>query len=99
MKENDWNFEQCQLNFLNFKIEPEDKTTLDSEDAVLVEDINHISDVIQWLEQLENLIGTTEPVIHDASGMGDDWPWVRSITEVEHFSWRLNQELDSLVKV
>ena len=36
---------------------------------------------------------------HHASGKGDDQPGVRSITEVEHLSRRLDQVHDSLMKV
>ena len=60
--------------------------------------MNRVSDIIERLEKLENLV-TTEPVKHHVSGIGDDRPGVRSITEAEHLSRRLHQVHDSLMKV
>ena len=57
-----------------------------------------MSDIIERVEKLEDLV-TTEPVTHHVSGIGDDRPGVRSITEVEHLSRRLDQVHDSLMKV
>ena len=41
---------------------------------------------------------TTEPETYHASGIGDDQPGVRSVTEAEHLSRRLDQVHDSLMK-
>ena len=56
-KEHDHDFEQCQVEILNF-IEAEDKAALDSEEAVFDEHVNCVSKII---EQLEDLVATTEP--------------------------------------
>ena len=60
--------------------------------------MNRVADIIERLEKLEDL-GTTEPVTHHASGRGDDRPGVRSATEAEHLSRRLDQVHVSLMKV
>ena len=79
-------------------IEEEDQAALDLEEIVFDEHVNHVSDVIERLEKLRDLV-TTEPVTHNASGIGDDRPGVRLITEAEHLSQRLDQVHDSLMKV
>ena len=60
--------------------------------------MNRFSDIIERLDKLEDLM-TTEPTTHHAAGIGDDRPGVRSITEAEHLSRRLDQVQDSLMKV
>ena len=60
--------------------------------------LNRVSDIIERLEKLEDLV-TTEPVTNHASGIGDDRLGVRLITESEHLSRQLDQIYDSLMKV
>ena len=97
-KEHDRDVEHRCLEVLNF-IEAEDKVSLDLEEAVFDEHVNHVSDIIKQLEQLEDLVATTEPVMPRASGKGSGGPEVRSITEVERLSRRLSLVHDSLMKV
>ena len=61
--------------------------------------MNCVSDIIERLEKLEDLVGTTEPVMPHASDKGDSRPQVRSITAAEHLSKRLSQVQHSLMKV
>ena len=71
---------------------------LAEEQAVLDDHENKVEDMIK---RLEDLVVTTEPVTHHASGIGDDRPedTRRSITEVKHLSQRLDHVRDSLMKV
>ena len=73
----------------------EDTEVLTEEQADLDKHENKVEDLIECLEDLV----TTEPVTHHSSGIGDDRPGVRSITEAEHLSRRLDQVHDSLMKV
>ena len=97
--EHDRDFEQCHLEVLNF-IEAEDKAALDSEEAIFDEHMDRVTEIIEQLEQLEHLVGTTKPVMPHASDKGDGTcrPVFRSITEAKHLSWRLSQVQDSLMK-
>ena len=58
-----------------------------------------VTEIINRLEQLEDLVGTTEPVMPHTSDKGHGRPEVRSISEAEHLSRRLSQVQDSLMKV
>ena len=58
-----------------------------------------ITEFIEWLEQLEDLIGITEPVMPHASDKGDGRTEASLISEVEHLSRRLSQVQDSLTRV
>ena len=97
-KEHDREFEQCHVEVLNF-IAAEDRAALESEEAIFNEHMDRITEIIEWLEQLEDLVGTTEPVMPHASDNGDGRAEVRSISEKEHLSRRLSQVQDSLTKV
>ena len=57
------------------------------------------SHFIEHLEQLEDLLGTTEPVMSHTSDQSIGRVEVRSISEVEHLSRKLSQVQDSLTKV
>ena len=69
------------MEVLDF-IEEEDQTALKSEENVFDEHVNRVSDIIERLEKLEDLV-TTEPLTHHASGIGDHRPGVRLATEAE----------------
>ena len=97
VKEHDQEFEKRHMEVLDF-IEEEDQVALNSEEKVFDEHVNRVADIIERLEKLEDLV-TTEPVTHHASGSGDVRPGVRSVTEAEHLSRRLDQVHDSLTKV
>ena len=73
-----------------------DDTWVLAEEQKLLDD--HESKVKDLIDRLEDRL-TTEPVMHHASGIGDDRPGVRSITEAEHLIRRLDQVHDSLMKV
>ena len=60
--------------------------------------MDRITEIIERLEQLEDLVGTTEPVLH-VSNKGDGRVEVRSISEAEHLSRRLSQVQNSVTKV
>ena len=98
VKENDREFEQRHLDVLNL-IEAEDQTALDSEEAVFDKHVNCVSEIIERLEQLEDKVTTSEPMMPRASGMGDARPGVKLVTEAEHLGRRLSQVHDSLMKV
>ena len=80
-------------------IEAVDKSVLDSEEAAFDEHMNRVSEIIEWLEQLEDLAVTTKSVMPHVFDKGNHRPEVRLITEAEHLSWRLSQVQDSLKKV
>ena len=52
VKEIDRDFEQRHLEVLNF-IESEDQPTLDSEEKIFNKHVNRVSDLVEWLEELE----------------------------------------------
>ena len=54
------------MEVLDF-MEKEDQAALDSEEKVFDEHVNRISDIIERLEKLEDLVATTEPVRPHAS--------------------------------
>ena len=89
-KEHDCEFEEHHVEVLNF-ITAEDTAALESEEAVFDEHVDHVTEIIKPLEQLEDLVGTTEPVMPHASDKGDGRAEVRLISEVEHLSQRLSQ--------
>ena len=61
--------------------------------------MNRVSDILERLEKLEDLV-TTEPVTHHIHGIGDDRPGVRSITKAEYLRRRLDLQVhESLTKV
>ena len=91
-KEHNHDFEQRHVDVLNF-IKTEDQAALDSEEAVFNEHVNCISDIIKRLEQLEDLIASTEPAIPHASDKGNGHH------EEEYLSRRLSQVHDFLMKV
>ena len=76
VKDYDCNFEHCHVDVLNFT-KAEAKVALDSEEAVFNEHVNHFSDIIERLEQLEDLIATAEPVMPHASDKSNGRPVVR----------------------
>ena len=96
--EHDLVFEECHLEVLNF-IPAEDTAALESEEAVFDEHVDRVTEIIEWLEQFEDLVGTTEPVMPHTSGKGDGRAEVKSISEAEHLSWWFGQVQDSLTKV
>ena len=98
VKEYDCEFEQRHIEVLNF-IVAEDTAALETEEAIFDEHMDRVTEFIEQLEQLEDLIGTTEPVMPHASDKGYGWAEVRSIKEAEHLSRRLSQVQDSLTKV
>ena len=79
-------------------IENEDQAVLNSEGEVFDEHVNRVSDIIERLVKLEDLV-TTEPVTHHVPGISDDRPCVRSVTEAEHLRRQLDQVLYSLMKI
>ena len=89
VKEYDQEFEKRHMEVLDF-IEEEDQVALNAEEKVLDEHVNRVADIIERLEKLEDLV-TTEPVTHHESGSGDVRPGVRSVTEAEHLSRRLDR--------
>ena len=97
VKEHDQEFEKRLLEVLDF-IKEVDQAALDSKEKVFDQHVNRVSDIIERLEKLEYLV-TTEPVTHHESGISDNPPGVRSVTEAEHLSRRLDQVHDSLMKV
>ena len=64
------NYEEEEV--LNF-IAAEDTAALESEEAVFDEHVDRATEFIEQLEQLEDLVGTTEPVMLHASDMIDLW--------------------------
>ena len=54
------------MEVLDF-IEEEDLTALDSEEKVFDEHVNRVSDIMERLEKLEELVATTHPVRPHAS--------------------------------
>ena len=66
VKEHDQDFEKRHMEVLDF-IEEEDQTALDSEEKVFDEHVNRVSDIMERLEKLEELVATTEPVRPHAS--------------------------------
>ena len=96
-KEDDYAFEERHVEVLNI-IAAEDTAALESEEAVFDEHVDRVTEIIKGLEQLEDLIGTSKPVMPHASNKGDGRAEVRSISEAEHLSRRLSQVEDSLTK-
>ena len=85
VKEHDREFEERHVRVLNF-IEAEDTAALESEEAVFNQHVDRVTEFIERLELLEDLLGTTEPVMPHASDKGDGRAEERSISEVEHLS-------------
>ena len=79
-KQFDCEFEQHYVEVLNF-IAAEDTTALESVEAVFDEHVDCVTEFIERLEQLETLVGTTEPVIPHASDKGFGKTEVKSISE------------------
>ena len=98
VKEYDHEFEEHHIEVLNF-IAAEDTVALESEEAVFNEHVDHVTKFIERLEQLEDLVGTTEPVMPHASDKGSGRAEIRSISEAKHLSRRLSQVQDFLMKV
>ena len=71
---------------------------MNSEEKVFDEHGIHVTDIIERLGKLEDLV-STEPMMHNGSGRGDDPPGVTSVTEAKHLSRRSDQVHDSLMKV
>ena len=61
--------------------------------------MDRVTEFIKRLEKLEDLVGTTEPVMPQASDKGDGGAEARSISEAEHLSRRLSQVQDFLTKI
>ena len=68
------------------------------EETVFDEHVNRVSDIIERLEQLEDLVAITEPVMTHVSDKGHGRPGVRSIADAEHLSRRLSLVHNSLMK-
>ena len=66
VEEHDQEFEKRHMEVLDF-IEEEDQAALDSEEKVFDEHVNRVTDIIERLEKLEDLVVTTEPVRPHAS--------------------------------
>ena len=79
VKEYDREFEERHIEVLNF-IVAEDTAALESEEAVFNDHVDFVTEFIERLEQLEDLVGTTEPVMPHASDKGDGRAEVRSIS-------------------
>ena len=97
-KQHDREFEVRHVEVLNF-IKAEDTAALESEKAVFDEHVDRITELIERLEQLEDQVRTTEPVMPHKSDKSDGRAKVRSISEAEHLTRRLSQVHDSLTKV
>ena len=91
-------FEQCDVKVLNF-FKAADQAALDSEEAIVNGHVNCVSNFIERLEKIEDLVATTEPVMPHASDGGHGQPGAKSITDVEHLSRRLCEVHNSLIKV
>ena len=61
--------------------------------------MDRVSDIIEQLEQLEDLVTTTESVMPHASHKANGRPEVRSITQEEPLSQGLSHLHDSLMRV
>ena len=72
--EYDQEFEKRHMEVLDL-IEEDDQVALDSEEKAFDEHVNRVSDIIERLDKLEDLV-TTEPLAHDATGKGDYRPGV-----------------------
>ena len=94
----DCEFEKRHIEVLNF-IAAEDTVALESEEALFDEHVDRVTEFIERLEQLEDLVGTTEPVMPHTSNKGFCRPEVRLISEAKHLSRRPSQVHDSLTKV
>ena len=99
-KEHVREFEERHVDVLSF-IVAGDSAALKTEETVFDEHVDRVTDFIERLEQLEDKVGTTEPVMPHASYKGDGRARaeVRSIFEAEHLSRRWSQVHDSLAKV
>ena len=93
VNEYDREFEERHVEVLNF-IAAEDTAALELEEVIFNEHVDGVTEFIKRLKQLEDLVGTTEPVMPHASDKGNGRAEVRSISEVEHFSRRLSQVED-----
>ena len=69
-KEHDRDFEECHVEVLNF-IAAEDTAGLETEETVFDEHVDHVTKIIERLEQLEDPVGTTKTVVPHASDKGD----------------------------
>ena len=69
-KKHDHDFEQRHVDVLNF-IKAGDQAALDLKEAIFDKHMNRVSDIIKRLEQLEDLIVTTEPAMPHAFDKGD----------------------------
>ena len=97
-KEHDRDYEERHVEVLDF-IAAEDSAALEVEEAVFGEHVDRITNFIERLEQLEDKVGTTEPVMPHASDKGEGRAEVRTISEAEHLSRRLSLVHDALTKV
>ena len=69
-KEHDREFEERHVQVLNF-IAAEDTAALETEESIFNEHVDHVTKLIERLEQLEDKVGTTMPVMPHASDKGD----------------------------
>ena len=97
-KEHDREFEDRHVEVLNF-IAAKAIVVLESEDAVIDAHMDHVTEFLEQLELLQDLVGTTKPVMPHTSNKGDGRAEVNSISELEHLSRRLSQVQDSSMKV
>ena len=63
------------------------------------ERVDRVTEFIERLEQFENLVGTTEPVMPHSPDKGIGRAEVKSISEEAHLSRRLSEVHDFLVKI
>ena len=66
-------FEQHHIDVINF-IKAGDQAALHSEESIFNEYVNCVSDNTERLEQLEDLVVTTKPLMPHASDKGDGRP-------------------------
>ena len=97
-KEHDHEFEERHVEVLNF-IAAEDTAALESEEVVFNEHMHRVTEFIERLEQLEDQVGTTEPLMPHRFDKGNGKAEVRLISEVECLRRRLSQVYNSLTKV
>ena len=70
-KEYDCEFEERHAEVVNF-IAAKDTAALETEEAVFNQHVDRVTEFIERIQQLEDLVGTTESVMLHASNKGDD---------------------------
>ena len=69
-KDHDRSFKKHHVEVLNF-IAAEDSAALETEEAIFDEHVDRVTEFFQRLEQLEDRLGTTKPVMPHASVKGN----------------------------